>query len=106
MRLSFCNDRFGRRCVRGIEDLVAMHYVVWGIAKSPVEIAAATDGPYAEDAALHREALLEALSNHDDELFEAVCEGESVSEVPQELDTAGYDYQPCCACALWFVVQK
>jgi elongation factor G len=62
----------------GILDLVEMRTLVWSGDKpeSDVEVASALEGPYAHEAALYREAFLEALSNHDDGIFESICEGE------------------------------
>ncbi len=61
----------------GLIDLVTLTQCVW---ESDSPDAAVEQGPLAEqhleEAELHREALLDALSTHDDTLLEAILEGE------------------------------
>jgi elongation factor G len=65
----------------GIIDLVDMRTYVWSGDKpeSPVDVASASEGIYAEEAALHRDVLIDALSNYDDELIEAICDGTEIT---------------------------
>ena len=65
---------------RGIVDLVTMTQVVWdgdaadaGLTQGPI------DAALREEAELHREALLESISNHDDAILEMLLEGDSPS---------------------------
>ena len=68
----FIDDTF-----RSVIDLVEMKQYVWSgdDPESPVE-EGAIDPAHLEDATLHRELLLESLSNHDDDLLEMILEGE------------------------------
>ena len=64
---------------RGIVDLVEMKSAIWSgdDPESPFEIGPVPED-YADEASLHREALLESASNYDDDLMELVLEGDEV----------------------------
>ncbi len=60
----------------GIIDLVSMTQAVWSSDHPDAEIQhGPLDDAHREEAELHREALLDALSTHDDALLEAILEG-------------------------------
>jgi elongation factor G len=62
---------------RGLIDLVTMTQVIWtgDEPDSAIEIGPIAD-ELCEEAELHREVLLEALSSHDDALLEMILEGQ------------------------------
>jgi elongation factor G len=68
----FTDDSF-----RSVIDLVEMKQHVWSgdDPESPVETGD-IDAAYLDEAAMHRELLLESLSNHDDALLEMILEGQ------------------------------
>jgi elongation factor G len=68
---------------RGIIDLVSMQELIWdGDEPDSTFETRAISPEYSDEAELHREVLLESLSDHDDRILELVLDGQ---EVAQEL---------------------
>lgn len=65
---------------KGIVDLVTLEQVVWdGDSPDADFIVGPVDPEIRDEMELHREVLLESLSNHDDELLELLLEGDAPS---------------------------